>query len=58
MVIDFFMKSKPILLVHNQTLNYSFEIEIDDFTNSWYLHTPTSDCIFNIELGRKKNNKL
>ena len=50
----FFYETKPILLVHNQTLNYSFEIEIDDFTNSWYLHTPTSDCIFNIELGRKK----
>ena len=50
----FFYETKPILLVHNQTLNYSFEIEIDDFTNSWYLHTPTSDCVFNIELGRKK----
>ena len=50
----FFYETKPILLVHNQTLNYSFEIEIDDFTNSWYLHTPTSDCVFNIELGRKR----
>ena len=50
----FFNETKPILLVHNQTLNSSFEIEVDDFTNSWYLKTPTSNCVFNIELGRKK----
>lgn len=51
---NFFNETKPILLVHNETLNYSFEVEIDDFTNSWYLKTPTSNCVFNIELGRKK----
>lgn len=51
---NFFNETKPILLVHNETLNYSFEVEIDDFTNSWYLRTPTSNCVFNIELGRKK----
>lgn len=50
----FFDETKPILIVHNQTLNTSFEIEVDDFTNSWYLKTPTSNCVFNIELGRKK----
>lgn len=57
---NFFNETKPILLVHNQTQNYSFEIEIDDFTNSWYLRTPTSNCIFNIELGRKPlpNNSM
>lgn len=51
---NFFNETKPVLLVHNKTLNSSFEIKIDDFTNSWYLRTPTSDCVFNIELGRKK----
>lgn len=50
---NFFNETKPVLLVHNQTQNYSFEVEIDDFTNSWYLRTPTSNCKFNIELGRK-----
>lgn len=50
---NFFNETKPILLVHNQTLNCSFEVEIDDFANSWYLRTPTSNCIFKIELGRK-----
>lgn len=50
----FFYETKPVLLVHNKTLNSNFEIEVDDFTNSWYLHTPTSNCVFEIELGRKK----
>ncbi|MBQ3408351.1 MAG: DUF4912 domain-containing protein [Clostridia bacterium] len=51
---NFFYETKPVLLVHNKTLNSSFEIEVDDFTNSWYLRTPTSNCVFEIELGRKK----
>ena len=51
---NFFSETKPVLLVHNKTYNYSFEIEVDDFTNSWYLRTPTSNCEFNIDLGRKK----
>lgn len=50
----FFYETKPILLVHNKTLNSNFQIEVDDFTNSWYIRTPTSNCIFEIELGRKK----
>ena len=51
---DFFNETRPVLLVHNKTLNSNYEIEIDDFTNSWYLRTPTSNCVFEIELGRKK----
>ena len=51
---NFFNITKPVLLVHNKTQNYSFEIEVDDFTNSWYLRTPTSNCVFEVELGRKK----
>ena len=50
----FFYETKPVLLVHNKTLNSDFEIEVDDFTNSWYLRTPTSNCVFEIELGRKR----
>lgn len=51
---NFFNETKPVLLVHNKTLNSTYEIEIDDFTNSWYLRTPTSNCVFKIELCRKK----
>ena len=53
---NFFYETKPVLLVHNKTQNYSFEVEVDDFTNSWYLRTPTSNCTFEVELGRKKIN--
>lgn len=50
---DFFSKTKPVLIVHNETLNYSFEIEINDFANSWYLHVNDANSKYEIELGRK-----
>ncbi len=55
----FFEETKPFLIIHNETYNYSFEVEINDFANSWYLHIPDSKCIYNIELCRKliKNNE-
>ena len=56
---DFFNKTKPILIVHNLTLNKTTEIEINDFANCWYLNTDDTDCKFDIELARKyiDNNK-
>ncbi len=50
---DFFSKTKPVLIIHNETMNYSFEIEINDFANSWYLHVNDADCKYVIELGRR-----
>ncbi len=50
---NFFETTKPILIVHNDTMNYSFEVEINDFANSWYLHINDSKCDYRIELGRK-----
>ena len=58
---NFFESTKPILVVHNDTLGYSFEVEINDFANSWYLHIADSKCDYRIELGRrpiKKDEKL
>lgn len=58
---NFFETTKPILIVHNDTLGYSFEVEINDFANSWYLHVADSKCNYRIELGRRpiqKNEKL
>ena len=58
---NFFESTKPILVVHNDTLGYSFEVEINDFANSWYLHINDSKCDYRIELGRrpiKKDEKL
>lgn len=58
---NFFETTRPILIIHNDTLNYSFEIEINDFANSWYLHINDSKCNYRIELGRRpviKTEKL
>lgn len=52
---DFFNKSTPILIVHNLTLNKTYEVEINDFANCWYLNTEDTDCKFDIELGRRFN---
>ena len=50
---DFFNNTKPVLIVYNDTLGYSFEVEINDFANSWYLHVADSKCDYRIELGRR-----
>lgn len=50
---NFFETTKPILIVHNDTIGYSFEVEINDFANSWYLQVHDSKCNYRIELERK-----
>lgn len=49
----FFEITKPVLVVHNITKNYSFELDINDFANSWYFHVDDSNCEYQIELGRR-----
>lgn len=58
---NLFETTKPVLIIHNDTLGYSFEVEINDFANSWYLHVADSKCDYRIELGRRpivKNEKI
>lgn len=50
---NFFETTKPVLIIHNDTLNYSFEVEINDFANSWYIHVNDSKSDYRIELGRR-----
>lgn len=50
---NFFETTKPILIIHNDTLHYSFEIEINDFANSWYLHVNDENSKYIIELARR-----
>ena len=40
----------------NDTMHYSFEIPINDFANSWYLHINDSKCDYRVELGRRPNH--
>ena len=55
---DFFNSTKPVLVITNKTMNYTFEIEINDFANSWYLHVNDPDCDYSIELGRRPISHL
>lgn len=52
----FFNNTKPVLVVHNKTNNSTFEVDINDFANSWYLHVVDGDCDYQIDLGRRPIN--
>ena len=52
---NFFNITRPVLIIHNDTMKYSFEIPINDFANSWYLHINDSKCDYRVELGRRPN---
>ena len=53
----FFHNTKPVLIIHNKTKNYDFEVDINDFANSWYLNLVDSYCYYQIELGRRHINQ-
>lgn len=53
---DFFQTTKPVLFITNETMNYTFEVEINDFANSWYLPIQDASCKYKIELGRRPLN--
>ena len=45
---SFFNTTKPVLIITNETMNYTFEVEINDYANSWYLHVTDSNCVYHI----------
>lgn len=50
---SFFEETSPFLVVKNTTKNYSFEVEVNDFANSWYFDVPDSNCEYEVSLIRK-----
>lgn len=54
---SFFEETYPVLLVHNEDMNYTFEVPINDFANSWYLDINDSKSKYAIQLGRKFRRK-
>ena len=52
---DFFINTTPYLVVKNVTKNYSFEVLVNDYANSWYFDIPDSNCEYVVELIRKDN---
>ena len=56
---NFFDNTIPVLIVHNKTMKYSFEIEVNDFANCWYFNVNDTKCDYEIELGRRaKQNSV
>lgn len=53
---QFFQNTKPYLIIRNETMNYSFEVEINDYANSWYIHIHDSDCKYAVQLIRRSIN--
>ena len=53
----FFEETYPVLLVHNEDKNYTFEVPINDFANSWYLDINDPKSKYVIQLGRKFRTK-
>lgn len=53
---EFFNNTIPYLTVTNHTKNYSFEVQINDYANSWYINIPDSDCKYDVVLFRKPRN--
>ena len=50
---NFFNITKPVLVIHNLTDKYSFEIDVNDFANNWYIHVNDTKSQYVIELGRR-----
>ena len=53
---NFFNETRPVLKIFNLTKNYSFEVEINDFANSWYIQVNDASCDYKVELARRKYN--
>lgn len=55
---NFFENTKPVLIIHNLTMNYTFEIEINDFANCWYFNINDEKCEYAVELGRRQKSNI
>lgn len=53
---DFFNNTIPYLSVTNKTKDYTFEVEINDYANSWYININDADCKYDVVLFRKPKN--
>lgn len=50
---NFFETTEPVLRVYNESMNYRFEIVINDYANSWYFNINDAKCKYHVELGRR-----
>ena len=50
---NFFETTVPVLIVHNIDRKYTFEVQINDYANCWYLDVEDTKNKYYIELSRK-----
>ena len=50
---NFFNNTRPILKIYNLTKKYDFEVEINDYANSWYINVNDANCEYKVELIRR-----
>ena len=50
--------SKPVLKITNVTMNYCYEIEVDPFTNNYYIEVKDANCDYRVELGAKHKQQF
>jgi len=53
---DFFNDTIPFLKITNETKNYTFDIDINDFANSWYIDVNDDNSKYSLELYRRFKN--
>ena len=50
----FFENTMPFLRVRNNNSGNSFDVDVDDFANGWYIHVEDSKSDYSVELLRKQ----
>ena len=50
---NFFNNTKPVLKIYNLTKKYNFEVDINDYANSWYINVNDANCEYKVELIRR-----
>ena len=55
---DFFKSTYPVLIVENNSTGESFEITVNDFTNSWYIDIPDNSSDYSVQYARRNFEKL
>lgn len=48
----------PVLKIKNVTMNYSYDLPVDPFTNNYYIEVKDPDCEYQVELGRKRKDEF
>lgn len=51
---NFFNDTIPFLRITNENNGYSFDVDVDDFANGWYVPIADAKCTYSVSLLRKQ----